>query len=589
MSVFFDGIRERPDRRGWFGRAHPYQDWGTAVGRLAGALVAAQRRRQQENYDNALRALQLYGMADPGFTRDPERARGLFAQVEQAARGMRGMGGFQFPREQVPGPVTQQAVPAQTIAVPPGIARTGVTPEERAPQATTPAVPPPRGPSSERIALPVADPMQTRLSALSPKLQQAIRAQAGDEWDVISDMTLGEAVQFDPSLSWALRGGTRGGGTVGDVAPNLRNTPVGGYPAYAVMDPRTGLPDPAKINGWARQYGVEPMTPYEQARLAQGQGTAARGQVGQLRGTINGLVTRAAEIARSGDPQAQQKAHAILERAHDVVDKFRAQNPDADTSGIVIPDSRDLVVQKPPKTAGAIDARDRLAIDRWQHVLDTQPEGSAAAKRAASELRILYRRNGIELEPEPAARASAGRGKNVDDLWTEAGAYGPDVVDAMRRIAAGQARQQRSADKTHPAAYSDIEIVRTAGATSLLRQIIAAQRTKGGRPTSPPTSPPPGAPPGGYWGTDPRTGQRQYAVGLAVYDESGKIVHRPARTAPAAPATPTAPAGPPQGSAPTQVTPDSQGLDPADYDGQQVQAPDGSVWESDGTTWTQVQ
>jgi len=177
-------------------------DWVSGLGRLYAAIAAARQRKQQEAYTNALRAFELYRLVDPTLQRDPARARGLLSQVEESARGMRGMEKFQFPRE--PGPVITPAqpatpeIPGETLQVPRGIARAGMTAEEQAPTVTTPATPgrpaqpEVRGPSPG-IALPQPplSGQRVRDVVTDPTRQQALTQRYGAR---ILDVTVGDAI-----------------------------------------------------------------------------------------------------------------------------------------------------------------------------------------------------------------------------------------------------------------------------------------------------------------------------------------------------------------------------------------------------------
>ncbi|GEM_PF-4400328 len=191
--------------------------------------------------------------------------------------------------------------------------------------------------------------------------QDAIKSAVGDqEWELIKGGSLADAVKFDPSIAWAIRGNRMGGQTLGDIVPGLKGalaqTPL--YPTF--IDTKTGGLNWTAINGALRASGQEPIQPDQQATIdirKQGvEGAAA----GRAYTEIAGNISRAAENARAilgktytTDAQAQaaqRQAHTILQQARDAIQR-------AQTAGTITAQQADDLRASLPQSGGPINVR----------------------------------------------------------------------------------------------------------------------------------------------------------------------------------------------------------------------------------------
>lgn len=316
---------------------------------------------------------------------------------------------LQWPTQQVPGPVTQPAVPG-IPAMPEGTAPNAPGGALREAPATAGAAPVPevRGPSTTQFVVPPQPLGERRIADVitDPAKLKALEAR----FPGVGESSVADAIAtYGEPLRIALQQGSSVTQTVGDYEPRLKGTPYGNRPLSSIMD-ASGYPDPNKLMELERLAGVAPPTPYEQTleadRIAKLTETTQTRKRQQLIASVDRLVA----AARGRNPQ---QAHNILLRARKLLDDAKAAG--IDISGIDIPESQDIAGPtqgRPPAPrtsggrAGAGGAPGRVpqnvavAIRTIQGQIDSMPPGPARDAQI-KRLQAIYDQNHIPASAGP--------------------------------------------------------------------------------------------------------------------------------------------------------------------------------------------
>ncbi len=367
----------------------------------------------------------------PAAPATPQPAMGALGDM---APGPRGMG--------IASAVMPQTVPGQPAptgpAVPGGAPAPGQPPVQQRMPNSMPE-------TAGGYVLPPADPFASPISRLPQAAQDAIRQAVGEGlWPMLQQAPLSEVIQRFPMVGFALQtgGGRMGGSTLGDLG--LVPQPPQGMdasgqrlygqlasaPLYGFVDPRTGMPDYTKIdtyiNGRLKASGYQPMSPYEQARIANEKGThqdalhsqyvtKAEQNVNRIAAAIRAINAKPYYTA-AGIKGAEQNAAKLVQQAqsflHGEVQAKRITQEEA---------------------SGMLASIQQTGTPEMRPPATPRGRGTGAAPRGA-------RTSGTKYPTKPTARETA-----YQSLWNKIlldRGLGQNVTDAMRRVAHGQGTPQ---------------------------------------------------------------------------------------------------------------------------------------------------
>ncbi len=364
-------------------------------------------------------------LALPGLT--PEQRQAAVGAYQKATEHlpawMRAFGGV-WPQAQVPVPgIGNPAVPSETFGVPRGLARTGTSPEERAPTATTPFVPavPPQTraefvlPQQGLDDRPARDVIKAdvfaRIAAIYPDAQGQTYGQVKDlpgvrellarqfaptvEPIALSGTSLAQVVQ---QVRQAMAAGTMTQQEGTRVIEDYKNKMRDQLRAKALVWAQGGQVDPQEL---ARQMADAQMNPQSEFADAQRQAATRQAQAPVTVSTPDGQTFTVSQ-------------DAALNYTKDAGNRFRVTLPNGTTvtlTGEQYATYLQRGARYAAEEAGRIPKNVEVAIGALQKQIDATPPGPARDV-------LVKRLQGIYDRYRIPATAGPGKGEPIPSLGT---------------------------------------------------------------------------------------------------------------------------------------------------------------------------